>query len=147
SYVKETLMNSRTIACTFILLFTSAVTGFGQTPTAADVSGLRSQIDALKADYEARITALETQLKALQSQLQTTPAAEAPTPQPGAVPAVSPQAAQTVQVPSGAQGAGGPGGTLPLYGGGGGGDSKAFNPDIAVIGDFLSAAGSKKVNP
>jgi hypothetical protein len=51
-----------------------------------------------------------------------------------------------VQVPPGAEGAGGPSGQLPVYGGGASG-SKAFNPDIAVIGDFLAAAGSNKVNP
>src|SRR5207237_3027145 len=49
------------------------------------------------------------------------------------------------EVPTGAQGAGGPTGTLPVYGGTA--SSKVFNPDIAVIGDFLGAAGSNKVDP
>src|SRR5262249_31209881 len=49
------------------------------------------------------------------------------------------------EVPAGAQGAGGPTGTLPVYGGAA--SSKVFNPDIAVIGDFLGAAGVNKVNP
>src|SRR5262249_59742441 len=40
----------------------------------------------------------------------------------------------------GAEGAGGPTGALPVYGAASGG-SKIFNPDIAVIGDFLGAAG------
>jgi hypothetical protein len=48
-------------------------------------------------------------------------------------------------VPTGAQGAGGPAGALPVYGGNAG--SKVFNPDIAVIGDFLANTGSNKVNP
>jgi len=43
-------------------------------------------------------------------------------------------------VPPGAEGAGGPSGPLPVYGGGAA-SSKVFNPDIAVIGDFLGAAG------
>jgi hypothetical protein len=43
-------------------------------------------------------------------------------------------------VPPGAEGAGGPTGPLPVYGGGAA-SSKVFNPDIAVIGDFLGAAG------
>jgi hypothetical protein len=43
-------------------------------------------------------------------------------------------------VPPGAEGAGGPTGPLPVYGGGAA-SSKVFNPDIAVIGDFLGAVG------
>jgi hypothetical protein len=35
---------------------------------------------------------------------------------------------------------------LPVYGGGSAG-SKVFNPDIAVIGDFLGALGKNNVNP
>src|SRR6185503_7105482 len=49
-------------------------------------------------------------------------------------------------VPAGAQGAGGPSGALPVYGATAA-SSKIFNPDIAVIGDFLGAAGSNRVNP
>jgi len=41
-------------------------------------------------------------------------------------------------VPPGAAGAGGPSGPLPVYGPA---TSKIFNPDIAVIGDFLGAVG------
>jgi hypothetical protein len=41
-------------------------------------------------------------------------------------------------VPPGAAGAGGPSGPLPVYGPA---SSKVFNPDIAVIGDFLGAIG------
>jgi hypothetical protein len=49
-------------------------------------------------------------------------------------------------VPAGAAGAGGPSGALPVYGGAAA-SSKVFNPDIAVIGDFLGAAGDNPVNP
>jgi hypothetical protein len=49
-------------------------------------------------------------------------------------------------VPTGAAGAGGPAGTLPVYGNVTA-LSKIFNPDIAVIGDFLGAAGSNDVDP
>jgi hypothetical protein len=55
-------------------------------------------------------------------------------------------AAPSAQVPSGAEGAGGPSGALPVYGGSASG-SKVFNPDIAVIGDFLGAAGRNLVSP
>jgi len=126
-------MNSRTIACTFLLFLAWTRNSFGQTPTAADLNALRAQIDALRTDYEARIQALEAQLKALQGQ---PPAAAAqPTPD-----AQAPQQAQSAQVPPG------PSGALPVYGGATAG-GKVFNPDIAVIGDFLGAMGSNKVNP
>jgi hypothetical protein len=46
-----------------------------------------------------------------------------------------------VAVPTGAAGAGGPSGNLPLYGGGSAALSKVFNPDIAAIGDFIGAVG------
>jgi hypothetical protein len=52
----------------------------------------------------------------------------------------------TLEVPAGAAGAGGPSGTLPVYGAATAG-SKIFNPDIAVIGDFLGASGSNTVAP
>ena len=42
-------------------------------------------------------------------------------------------------MPAGAQGAGGPSGALPVYGNVSAA-SKIFNPDMAVIGNFLGAA-------
>lgn len=136
-------MNSRLIWCTLVLLISLSglcPTGFAQAPTAADFNALRAQLDALKTDYEARIQALETQLRTLQTQGQTTPKPE--TPPTSQAPATQ---QPTAEVPAGAQGAGGPAGTLPVYGGTA--SSKVFNPDIAVIGDFLGAIGSNKVNP
>ena len=47
-------------------------------------------------------------------------------------------------VPPGAAGAGGPEGTLPVYGNVTA-LSKIFNPDIAAIGNFLAAAGTNPV--
>jgi hypothetical protein len=49
-----------------------------------------------------------------------------------------------VDVPSGAAGAGGPQGPLPVYGSSSA-LSKIFNPDMAVIGNFLGATGENKV--
>jgi hypothetical protein len=49
-------------------------------------------------------------------------------------------------VPAGAGGAGGPSGALPVYGATTA-TSKIFNPDIAVIGNFLGAAGTNPVEP
>jgi hypothetical protein len=63
-----------------------------------------------------------------------------PSPQPSPSPEVVAPPPAVVEVPPGAEGAGGPSGPLPVYGGGAAA-SKVFNPDIAVIGDFLGAAG------
>ncbi len=49
-------------------------------------------------------------------------------------------------MPAGAAGAGGPQGSLPAYGGGSA-LSKIFNPDIAVIGNFLGATGENTIDP
>ena len=49
-------------------------------------------------------------------------------------------------MPPGAAGAGGPSGSLPIYGAATAA-SKIFNPDIAVIGNFLGAAGTNRINP
>jgi len=71
--------------------------------------------------------------------------APSPPPSPSPAPEVPPAPAVStppapIEVPPGAEGAGGPSGPLPVYGGGAAA-SKVFNPDIAVIGDFLGAAG------
>jgi hypothetical protein len=67
--------------------------------------------------------------------------AQTPEPSPSPSPSPSPEppaAPPPVEVPPGAAGAGGPSGPLPVYGPS---SSKVFNPDIAVIGDFLGAIG------
>jgi hypothetical protein len=73
-----------------------------------------------------------------------TAAAQEPSPSPSPSPSASPEPVApppaTTEVPPGAEGAGGPSGPLPVYGGGAAA-SKVFNPDIAVIGDFLGAVG------
>jgi hypothetical protein len=66
---------------------------------------------------------------------QPNPSPEASPAPPEATPSPEPP---TEVVPPGAGGAGGPSGPLPVYGPA---SSKIFNPDIAVIGDFLGAAG------
>jgi hypothetical protein len=103
---------------------------------AAAAQALRAEIDQLRADFTARLTALEAKLTTLTGQ---PPAA------PGTSPA--PQAAQpTVAVPAGAEGAGGPSGSLPVYGNVSAA-SKIFNPDIAVIGNFVGVGGKNEVRP
>jgi hypothetical protein len=105
----------------------------------AVAKALRAEIDQLKNDFSARLSALEAKLAALTGQ--PPPAAPAqPTAggQPGAQP--------TVAVPPGAEGAGGPSGSLPVYGNVSAA-SKIFNPDIAVIGNFVGVGGKNDVRP
>jgi hypothetical protein len=117
-----------------------------------EIDQLRRDFEALKQQYGDRLTALEAKLAAAQGGQTpaaiTQPSPNAPQP-PAAVPAKTPaQPAQqpTAQVPPGAEGAGGPTGALPVYGAAIAG-SKVFNPDIAVIGDFLGAAGVNDFHP
>jgi hypothetical protein len=119
-------------------------TAFAETerPPAGDltqeVEQLRQELDTAKREYADRLAALEARLAALQGIPSTAPipAPEIAAPPPAA--AAPPQA----PVPTGAEGGGGPTGSLPVYGGGGAGASKVFNPDISAIGDFIGAAGT-----
>ena len=99
---------------------------------AALAQTLRAEIEQLRKDFEARLAALEARL----SSAGGVPPAEAP----GAVTPGQP----TAPVPAGAEGAGGPSGTLPVYGNVSAA-SKIFNPDIAVIGNFIGVGGRNDV--
>ena len=112
-----------------------------QDPQAA----LRAQIELLRQQLETlqqKVAALE----AASGQRPAEPAAAVPpaaVPLPQTPPATPPAG---VEVPAGAAGAGGPAGPLPVYGNTSA-LSKIFNPDIAVIGNFVGAAGKNDVNP
>jgi hypothetical protein len=122
---------------------------------ATDPQQIRQELDRLRQEFEALRDSYGARLAALEAKL----AGTAPTP-PGAVPPAQPPAQPPpqppvqpppglpgeVQVPSGAAGAGGPTGTLPVYGNPSV-TSKIFNPDIAVIGNFLGTAGTNDVDP
>ena len=99
----------------------------------AELDKLKKEFEAVRDDYAARLAALESKLAAIGAP----PAPAAPAQ--AAVPA-------EVPVPSGAGGAGGPTGSLPVYGSTSA-LSKIFNPDIAVIGNFVGAVGENSVNP
>jgi hypothetical protein len=101
----------------------------------AELEKLRKEFEAVRDDYGARLAALEAKLGAL-----GTPPAPAQAAPPGQA------ATADVQVPPGAAGGGGPSGALPVYGNATA-MSKIFNPDIAVIGNFLGAMGENTVNP
>ncbi len=123
----------------FVIVIVSPSVAFAQAATdpaqlRQDIDQLRKEFDALKEQYDQRLAALEAKLASVPGQqVQQVPAAPAPT-QPA------------VEVPAGAAGAGGPTGALPVYGAASAA-SKVFNPDAAVIGNFLGAAGKNEVNP
>ena len=122
--------------CTFAL---AAVPARAQDPQAQD---LRAQIELMRQQLEA----LQQKVAALEAAAAARTAAPVPPVAAGTsapVPA-PPPAAAGVEVPAGAAGAGGPAGQLPVYGNTSA-LSKIFNPDIAVIGNFVGAAGKNDV--
>jgi hypothetical protein len=94
--------------------------------TAAQAQTIQQQIDQLRTEFNTRVAALEAQLATLQGgQAGVTPSPAGPVPAP--VPAAAP--------------------VLETGQGAGLANSKVFNPDMAVIGDFLGAAGRNAVSP
>jgi hypothetical protein len=128
-----------------------------ETPPAqppADAQQIRQELERLRQEFEALRNAYGARLSALEEKLSTLagapPAAPIPQPAPAAPTAAAPAqpagAPAQVPVPSGAAGAGGPQGALPVYGNQSS-LSKIFNPDIAVIGNFLGAVGENDESP
>ena len=93
---------------------------------AASAAAIRGAIEQLKQDFDARLSALESRLAALEGRQTPSTAAQA-------------VAATPPPVADGS-------GAVPNSGGAGGG-AKVFNPDMAVIGNFLGVAGKNTVNP
>jgi hypothetical protein len=110
--------------------------GFAQSADAqairAELNRLREELDAVSQQYAERLAALEAKLVALEGSAPST--VGSPPPQ-TVVPATP-----SVPVPAGAEGAGGPQGSLPVYGNVNA-LSKIFNPDLAVIGNFVGTGG------
>ncbi len=92
--------------------------------TAEQAQQIQQQIDQLRREFGDRLSALEAQLAAIR----------------GGTGAAAPQAAVPVASPAAAP-------VLETGQGAGLANSKVFNPDMAVIGDFLGAAGKNEVNP
>ena len=130
-----------------------------------EVTKLRDEFEQLRQQYDARLASLEERLATLQgsappanpatppAQAAATPPAATLPPETPATPAPPPEAPQATaaapsdaQVPSGAASAGGPEGSLPVYGNATA-MSKVFNPDISVIGNFLGAVGHNDIEP
>src|SRR5260370_1029591 len=93
------------------------------------------------ADVLARMKAMEDRIQALEMEIQALKGQPAGAPAAAATPAAeAPQTALAAQAQAG----------LPqtsVLGGAGGAASKVLNPDIAVIGDFLGAAGNSRGHP
>jgi len=96
-----------------------------------ELAQLRKEFDAIQKAYGERLAALESKLGT-----QNPPAASVPTPVaapvPAPVPVPEPQLLPPAPESTGAVGAG---------------SSKVFNPDIAVIGNFLGTGGTSTGNP
>ena len=122
------MRRSLVVGSSILSVWLAAPVAFAQQ---SGTQALRQEIEQLKQDFAARLSALEARLSAIDGGQAAPPPAAQPT---------------TAQVPSGAEGAGGPSGALPLYGNVSAA-SKIFNPDAAVIGNFLGAAGRNDVNP
>jgi hypothetical protein len=118
--MRSKILRSLALTCGFVFIGSSS---FAQQPS--DAAAIRAEVTRLRQELDA----LETRLAAIEGG-----ASAAPAPAPVAAPS---QAA----VPEGA--------ALPVYGtvGGAVSGAKVFNPDMAVIGDFLGAGGSNKVAP
>jgi hypothetical protein len=84
-----------------------------------DVARLQRELQELRRDYDQRLAALEERLRTLQA----APAQPAPTPEPTPAGPPPPLPATALSAAS---------------------SSKVFNPDIAVIGDFLGAVGRNR---
>ena len=117
-----------------------------------EVARLRAEFDQVRQQYGTRLADLEQRLAALEGKpAAVRPAAAAETPAQPAPPTEAAAAAAApppveVPVPARAASAGGPEGALPVYGNISA-MSKVFNPDMAVIGNFLGAAGKNDIEP
>ena len=104
-----------------------------------DTSALEQKI----RDLEDRLVMLEGQVRQLKAQGPAAPSPNVATPAAQA----SAEPSQVATTPQGAAGYTAATGDNVRLGGAGGAASKALNPDVSVIGDFIGAAGHNPVNP
>lgn len=114
----------------------------------AAIADLQRELQELRDRYESRIEELEARLAALEEGANARAALEIAAEARPSGPSQSPVTSgpEQVAVPVGAAGAGGPSGSLPTYGGPAAA-SKVFNPDIALIGNFLGTGGGNDTSP
>src|SRR4051812_25048998 len=91
-------------------------------------------------DVLARMKAMEDRILALEAEIQALKSGSSTNPTVAQAAAVTPAPAPVVQAEAAAQP------QAPSLGGAGGAASKVLNPDIAVIGDFVGAAGNSARN-
>ena len=111
---------------------------FAQVPTTPQA--LQSEIEQLKSDFEAMKQQYGDRLSALEAKLTATSGAAVSVNAPPAAPSA---AAQAPAAPGATDSESRP---APVFGASIS-NAKVFNPDIAVIGDFLGAAGTNPVHP
>ena len=127
------------ISCAALVLcggLSTAMTASAQSATspqaAAAAAALRQEIEQIRSDFNARMAELEAQLAEI--------VGEQATAQPAA------PAQPTAQVRAGAGEIAGPSGTLPTYGVVSAA-SNIFNPNIAVVGNFIGVGGRNRASP
>ena len=137
----------RLLACASAVLAALAGTSaFAQTPAAsppraepqAETQEIKQELERLRKEFEAIRDSYGARLAALEAKLGAATAAPAP------AQAAAPQPA-AAEAPAAAAPGGDPQGPLPVYGNPAA-SSKIFNPDIAVIGNFIGAAGKNAVD-
>lgn len=129
----------------FPIILAGAAAAAQQPQAAAPASDDRAAMEKRLQDLEDRIVTLEGELRQLKAQ-QSQPAQPAAS---AAAPATAEASAPQPQAPAASQGSAGVASQAETVrlGGAGGAASKALNPDISVIGDFIAGAGHNPVNP
>jgi len=114
----------------FLVVVLAATSALAQqtAPTSSDTAALEQKI----RDLEDRIIALEGQVRTLKTQ--AAPPAAVPTAAPTETATPTPPAESVASAPV-------------SLGGAGGSAAKALNPDISMIGDFVSVAGGNSISP
>ena len=146
-------MYKKMLAVAVVILF--SVSLWGQQANAPNANDQNAALEQRIRDLEDRVIALEGKIRTLQS----TPAPQPAQPQPAtetqasvsqptqapATPATVPAQPSPNEAQAGVTAPAGPG-QLPVYGGASAA-SKALNPDVSVIGDFIGAAGGNSPPP
>jgi len=114
----------------FLVVVLAATSALAQqtAPASSDTAALEQKI----RDLEDRIIALEGQVRTLKTQ--AAPPAVVPTAAPTETATPTPPAESVASAPV-------------SLGGAGGSAAKALNPDISMIGDFVSVAGGNSISP
>ncbi|HUM05331.1 MAG TPA: hypothetical protein VLT90_07710 [Terriglobales bacterium] len=114
----------------FLVVVLAATSALAQqtAPASSDTAALEQKI----RDLEDRIIALEGQVRTLKTQ--AAPPAAVPTAAPTETATPTPPAESVASAPV-------------SLGGAGGSAAKALNPDISMIGDFVSVAGGNSISP